>query len=70
MITLKAVKRIDALFAIERGLNDCSAAERLEVRPPNRQLSRECTEPGHLQFGTKTAATLAFDTGSVQVQVP
>ena len=41
MITLKAVKRIDALFAIERGLNDCSAAERLEVRHPSRQLSRE-----------------------------
>jgi transposase len=31
-IALEAVKRIDALFEIERGLNGCSAAERLRVR--------------------------------------
>jgi transposase len=31
-IALEAVKRIDALFEIERGINGCSAAERLRVR--------------------------------------
>ena len=31
-IALEAVKRIDALFEIERGVNGCSAAERLKVR--------------------------------------
>ena len=31
-IALEAVKRIDALFEIERGVNGCPAAERLRVR--------------------------------------
>ena len=31
-IALEAVRRIDALFEIERGINGCSAAERLSVR--------------------------------------
>ena len=31
-IALEAVKRIDALFEIERGINGCPAAERLRVR--------------------------------------
>ena len=31
-IALEAVKRIDALFEIERSVNGCSAAERLKVR--------------------------------------
>ena len=45
-IALEAVKRIDALFDIERAINGLSADERLRVR--QEQSRAACRRPGSL----------------------
>jgi transposase len=46
MLALEAFKRIDALFDIERDINDLSAAKRLAARP-----GRSAPRDGHLLQG-------------------
>jgi hypothetical protein len=59
MLALEAFKRIDALFDIERDINDLSAAKRLAARP-----GRSAPRDGHLLQGAWTVGLKKQQFGS------